>query len=357
MAKPKSTKLRTLITLQALMKYSDANHRMNSVKLNEHLRPYGLECTGRVLNDTVRVLREMGFDVRNKGEWGNQGIWIEDRPLPEYELRRLIFAVTTNPHLSKEQATEILRALHPFVTVYQEPLLQGLVEKEPVIDADDSLYGTYSLIQEAITSGRRVRYINDYIKHTGGRQGTIHHQEHRTMFTPKCIYQARAELYMVGYNNTEKRADVVNLNNIAAIKLAFKHRDPKESFINQWIEDIVPTDVVPGEKRSVVYEGPAFFQCQRQYFADLCNRFGPPSEATIKFAKICTFYPVHQAQISSEDLHWLSQVPDMGIRIVGPDELTAAINEYYSNITNALVQPLETNKKQHSQAKYPGIPG
>ena len=128
MAKPKSLKLRTLVTLHALWKHSDANHRMNTVKLNEHLRPYNVGCTtSRVLNDTVRILREWGMDVRSKGVWENQGIWIENRPLPDHELSRLIFAVTTNPHLSKDQASDILQSLKPFVTVYQEHLLQGRV--------------------------------------------------------------------------------------------------------------------------------------------------------------------------------------------------------------------------------------
>ena len=132
MAKPKSMKLRTLVTLHALFKHSDATHRMNSIKLNDFLRPYNLDCTSRVLNDTVRVLREFGVDVRNKGVWENQGIWIQDRPLPDAELNQLIFAVTTNPHLSKSQATEILQNLQPFVTVYQEHLLQGFVDCTPI---------------------------------------------------------------------------------------------------------------------------------------------------------------------------------------------------------------------------------
>lgn len=343
MAKPKSLKLRTLVTLRALLKYSDANHRMNSIKLNEHLRPYGLECTSWVLSDTVRVLRKMGIDVRHKGEWDSQGVWIEDRPLPDHELKRLIFAVTTNPHLSKSQVTDILQSLKPFVTVYQENQLQGLVETEVDMDLDDTLYWTYSVIHEAISSGRRVRYSIDYTKYNSESQTVVPCREWATLFTPKCIYQAKGTLYMVGYNNTDRRVDAVNLADIASIKLAFKHKDPKADLVSQWIDGIVPCDVVPGERQEVIYEGPVLFQCRGQYITELYNRFGAPDGPVVKDARCRTAYPVRQAAVTSETLYWLSQIPDYGIRILGPGGLTEAIKDYYAGVSNALLKPIPTN--------------
>ena len=53
--KAKSMKMRFLITLYALFRHSDEDHRLNTSKINEFLRPYQLDCTGRVLNDTVSV--------------------------------------------------------------------------------------------------------------------------------------------------------------------------------------------------------------------------------------------------------------------------------------------------------------
>ena len=63
--KAKAMKLRMLITLHALFKYTDKDHQMNTAKLNEFLRPVGLEFRGgTALSDTVRVLRDFGLDVR-----------------------------------------------------------------------------------------------------------------------------------------------------------------------------------------------------------------------------------------------------------------------------------------------------
>ena len=337
MAKPKSMKLRTLATLHALFKYSDADHRMNTVKLQEYLRPYNVNCTtSRVLNDTVRVMREFGIDVRSKGEWDNQGIWIEDRPLPDHELKRLIFAVTTNPHLSREQATEILHSLKPFVTVYQEPLLQGLVETEPAVDADDSLYWAYAVIHEAISSGRRVRYTVDYAKYDSATQSVLPCREWATLFTPKCIYQTKSELYMVGFNNTDRRVAAVNLKDISSIKLAFKHKDPKADQVAAWTADIVPMNVVPGESREVIYEGPVDFWCRGQYVTELYNKFGPPDSPVEKNGRGKTKYHLQETRITSETLFWLSQVPQRGIQILGPRALVSAVKAYLAGLGAAL---------------------
>lgn len=340
MAKPKSMKLRTLVTLHALLKYSDKNHRMHSIKLNEFLRPYGLNCTSRVLSDTVRVLREFGFDVRYKGEWDSQGVWIENRPLPDHELKRLIFAVTTNPHLSQGQATDILQSLKPFVTVYQEPLLQGLVQPEPSEDPDDSLYWAYSVIHEAIASGRRVRYSVDYTKFNSATQTIETCREWETLFTPKCIYQSKGQLFMVGYNNTDRRVDAVNLEDMSSIRMAFKHKDPHAKEVSKWIEKIIPADVVPGECRQILYEGPVTFLCRGQYVTELYKRFGAPSGPVSKDARCRTSYAVQRATVTSETLYWLSQVPNHDIRIVGPESLLQAVKGYYAELSTTLLNPV-----------------
>jgi len=345
MAKPKSMKLRTLLTLRALLKYSDASHRMNTVKLNEHLKPYNLQFkTGRSLSDTVRILREVGLDVQSRGEWENQGIWIENRPLPEHELRKLIFAVSTNPHLSKQQATEILRSLTPFVTVYQEHLLQGLVDTVPDMKADDGLYWACAVIQEAITTGRRVRYTIDYTKFNSEDQSVVTQREWATLFTPKCIYQANGTLYMVGYNNTDRRPGAVNLKDIATIKIAFKHKDPQAAQTQDALEQIIPEQLIPGKAAEVVYEGPVLFHCRGQYIQELYNRFGPPGGPVIKDKRCRTKYPVSHAVVTSETLHWLSQIPEYGIRILGPSGLIEAVQQYYANVSANFCKPLPCNK-------------
>lgn len=74
-------------------------------------------------------------------------------------------------------------------------------------------------------------------------------------WTILCIYLAGNQLYMVGYIHTDRRTDAVNLKDIASIKLAFKHKDPKADIVKQWIARIEPQEYVLSECRGIIYEG------------------------------------------------------------------------------------------------------
>ncbi len=341
MAKPKSLKLRTLITFYALFKHADQKHRLNSIKLNKYLRPYGLDCTARVLGDTVKVLKSVGFDIESKGEWEHQGVWIKNRPLSEDELNYLVYAVTSNPHLSKKQATDVLQCLKPFVTVYQEDMLSGFVETKPTVEPDDSLYWVYSVIRGAIKAKRRIRYSVEQIRYDEENKTVNVRTQLMTLFTPKCVYQGGGRLYMVGYNHNIKKVAAVDLSKVVDIKIAFKHKDINADKIKALLDSVSPEEIVPGKTNPVVYSGPVTFRCRGQYLAALYNRFGPPNGPVLKDKRGKTVYSVNNATITTETLFWLSQIPDCGVRVVGPDEVTEKIKEYYQKLSNTL---LDTQK-------------
>lgn len=344
--KAKSLKLRTLITLHALYKYSDENHRMNSKKLNEHLRPYDLCCTSRVLGDTIRVLRDYGINVQTKGEWEKYGIWIKDRPLSGKQFDDLVFAITTNPYISNATADSILKSLAPLVTVYQEPLLKSHVIKERKLYMNPSIYSKYMLICDAINSKRRVRYQTPHLKYDFDTQCVSMEKQWPTLFTPKCLYQSGEKLYMVGYNNTDKRTDAVDLSLITDLKIAFKHKDPKADQIEEILRAIVPEECIEKVTPSVIYKGPVTFRCRGQYLQDLYFKFGPPSEPVKKDPRGRTTYTVKEAEITEEFLYQLSCKYRKDIRIIGPDVLVEKIKETYTTTAEQMTDPLIRPKKK-----------
>ena len=251
--KAKSMKLRTLVTLHTLYKHSDAQHRMNTVKLNKYLEPYGLDCTSRVLSDTVKIMKEFGIDVRTKGQWDSQGVWINDRPLSDETLQGLIFAITTNPYLSEDTGKALLEGLKPIVTEFQEPQLENIVNKEAIADVDDRFYGYYTIINQAIRDGRRVLYHLDYLQYDGENKAVYMRKDTGTLFTPKSLIQTNRALYMYGYNNTDKRVALVNLRDIADIKLSFKHKDTNEKTVEENLKQIHPSELIPENRNKVMF--------------------------------------------------------------------------------------------------------
>ena len=158
MAKPKSTKLRIFIALQVLFKCTDEKHGLNSIKLNKFLEPYNLDCSFKFFKSMIRDLRAFGVDVQRKN-----GVWIKNPPITEDNLQKVIFAVSTNPLLSKEEATDILQTLKPVVTIYQEEDLEGYVEKKHQTEPNNRLFEICSTIQKAIRTSAKIRYTTDEI--------------------------------------------------------------------------------------------------------------------------------------------------------------------------------------------------
>lgn len=165
MAKPKSVKLRSLIMIRTLFKYADAKHPIGFQEMNEHLRPYALDCDRRALNDTIETLEEFGIKVSYRAPKYAGKAWIEEPLFSDQDIGCLIFALTTNPHISKTQAEKILEKIKPFVTVYQEPLLANNMEFSKEQVTEDSLWGVFSVIQEAISKNYKIQYTTNILKY------------------------------------------------------------------------------------------------------------------------------------------------------------------------------------------------
>ena len=330
--KPKSPKIKLLVTLYALLKFSDKDHRMSSPKVNKLLEPFDIKTSGRSLGDTAAVLKELGVDVRTKGTWDNFGLWIENRPLPTDKLKELIFAISTNPHITKEKADELLATLSPFVTVYQEPLLKSIVENVPQLNVDKELIEKYMVINEAINSEKRVYYRLSYLKYDKKTKELNEISEWPTLFTPKYIYQKNNKLIMFGYNNTDKKLDLVDLENISFIKIAFKKNDPLGDEVKQILKRIDIDKNAHSEGVSMIYKGPAIFKCRGQYANNIYRMFGPPSDSVEKNSRSITIYPLECVEIWPETLLELASIPNKGVRIEGPKELTEAVSNYYKDM-------------------------
>lgn len=337
--KAKSVKLRMLITLEAFFKHSDKNHRISSTKLNDHLRPYGLECSRRVLADTISAMREFGLDVRCMGTWDQRGAWLETRPINEDILRQMVFAISTNPYLSHTQAEECLNALRPFVTVYQEAMLclNGEFSDETVTSG--SVFKAYTTVCEAMNLKRRIRYTVNQIGYDR-KTGEIYSREQwKTLFTPKCLYRAGRAFYMVGYNHSDKHVEAVNLSDIMSIQLAVKHNDPNGEAVHELLNSVDPKDYIPNGRQMLIYKGPVIFKCRGQHLRELVARYGMPNEPVRKNKCGHTTFVLHNVEIQEDTLLWLSQIPRYGIRIKGPRELIDAVQKYITRGMNTLLSP------------------
>lgn len=214
--KPKSMRLRFLIALHAFWKHTDKDHRLNLKTLNDRFLPPELSfLSPRSLSETLDAIREFGLDVRRAGRGPHDGIWIENRPLSDRDVYALNFAVSTNPYLSKENAEDILHSLRPFVTVYQEPLLEVHTENDPADNLSTSAIDIFGAIHKAIRTKGNIRYrvsCNDPTDNSWIPKKSLGRS---MLFTPSRICENDSGVSVVGYNHKLKQEHTIDLREIA----------------------------------------------------------------------------------------------------------------------------------------------
>ena len=337
MAKEKSLKLRTIISFRTLHKNSDQNHRMTSRKMNTFLKPFELKISGVGLNDDIRILKEFGVDAHtNEGPQGHCA-YIKDHLLTDQTLQDLVYAVSSNPHLSSSQATEILAQLKPLVTVYQEPLLQSFMDFGHQTKPDDALYYAYLVTKEAIENKRRILYTIDYAKYNKEDKTIDQIREWETMFTPKYLYKTAKSLYCIGFNNTDKRIECIDLKKTATIRLSLEYKENKD-LVERCIAPIPLQDHAPKEDPHILYEGPAIFRCFVSNIKILHDLFGEPGGPVEQSYNLRTTYPVEHAVITTEIMTMLAgMAQNGGLQIIGPEALQTVVSEYFATLGSILL--------------------
>lgn len=333
--KPKSGKLRFLLILQALFKYTDKDHRLNMVKLNEYLRPYNLDGESKILQDAVTALREFGFDVKQEGCRGNRGVWIENCLMPEDMLKQLVFSLDTNPYLTWEQKDEYLNALKPFVTVYQEPILHSIGEMK--YSADEHTCALYHLIAQAIVQKKRIRIALRQVRIVGLGTVETYESKWKSVFTPKCVCERDKRLYLIGYNHRYKKVQAVDFREIAAVEFAQKHTVNGIEGVWDLLDDICPEDYLPQKHNRVIYRGSAEICCKRMHLPLLAKRFPGKCRILRKNVKTRELHVLLEADITSRDLEWFVNIPDRKIKIEGPTALKDAVRVYYESLCGELL--------------------
>ena len=216
MPKIKSTRQRIMIMLWALYKYTDAKHPMNLVRLNSFLEPYGLCYNKAVMKDTLRDMQEIGIDVRTRHKWDKHGAWVEERPLNDEALGKLIYAVDSNPYLSKEQVAEVLQSLAPLVTVYQEERLSVVTDRTNETQLPEAVRRAYMVMHGAISTHQSVMFKKSF--HRAGAQSAK-----AVYFMPKRLLLEGGKFFAIGYHHARERIETVDLHEIAEIQLIQLH--------------------------------------------------------------------------------------------------------------------------------------
>jgi len=336
--RPMSMKARTLACLKIMLKHSDKDHPLTFKTLNEHLDPLGLayKNTTSVTAMLAEIL-EAGFDVRRKGHGESYCFWIENHPLKEETLKKLIFAVSSNPYINNNETSEIFKELNPSINEYQEELFLHKVISIDEVSVTGTYIDKYLTILNAIRQEKLISFKQVKFKHHKKINETTREEIYPQRYFPIAVYTEKLKLYMYGYNRIKKELDSVLLDDMLDLKVV-RIGDTENEYYEKMIKAVTVAKL-PGpaiEEHNIIYTGPARIWCTRKHLPIFHELFGTP-DTPIKKSKY-SFYSHYYENISVTDkiLYALMSIPPGEIKVSSPQKLLFSIEDYLNKTKDAL---------------------
>ncbi len=160
MAGVKNSKLKLLYLAEIFEKKTDDNHYISANALCDELEKVGITAERKSIYKDIDVLREYGYDIIHVGSRSSGGYFLGQRKFELAEIRLLSDAVQAANFISQKKTNQLVSKIESFVSDNQAKILhsQVYVDNRPKCK-NEEIYYTISDLDEAITQGKKVKFI------------------------------------------------------------------------------------------------------------------------------------------------------------------------------------------------------
>lgn len=108
MIKDNKQKIKLLQLNEMLRQESDPEHPLRTVVICDKLKALGITCDRRTLSKDIKVLREFGFDVKDKMIGHEKGYYVDRRGFSVAELKIMIDAIQAASFVTKDKTDDLV---------------------------------------------------------------------------------------------------------------------------------------------------------------------------------------------------------------------------------------------------------
>ncbi|MEF2675242.1 MAG: hypothetical protein U0M70_03285 [Eubacteriales bacterium] len=108
MIKDNKQKIKLLQLNEMLRQESDPEHPLRTVVICDKLKALGITCDRRTLSKDIKVLREFGFDVKEKMIGHEKGYYVDQRGFSVAELKIMIDAIQAASFVTKDKTDDLV---------------------------------------------------------------------------------------------------------------------------------------------------------------------------------------------------------------------------------------------------------
>ena len=199
-------KIKLLLLLKLLRKYSDDEHPISAVEICRLLEKEGIQTERKSIYRDIDVLTKYGIDILYTRS-PKQGFFIAKRDFELPEVRLLMDAVLTAPFITNKKTAELADKLCGLISCHQaETVLKQIYVEQREKFENEEIYYNIDIINRAIAQHKKISF--SYHHRVIADRKTQLDEGREFIISPYALLWANDKYYMAG--NYEKYDAVSN---------------------------------------------------------------------------------------------------------------------------------------------------
>lgn len=191
MATESNKKLLILYVLDVLKEYSDFEHQLTQADIIGKIEGiYGMRCERKAISRNIDFLVDYGYDIVR----GDYGYFLLEREFDSSEIVYLVDSVFSSRALPSASATEIVKKLAGFSSVYERKAYKHLFKPNTGEKVNKQYFFNIDVLNSAIDKKKRVKF--NYLSYTFNN-GRVEEVKKEHVVNPYFMVNNNAKYYLV----------------------------------------------------------------------------------------------------------------------------------------------------------------
>lgn len=309
-------KLKILYLARVLYEETDEKHPLMMNEIIKKLAGYGIEAERKSLYTDIEDLRTFGLDIIGEKRGRYYAYYLGSRDFELPELKLLVDSVLASKFISEKKSKELVKKLESLVSAEEaKELSREIVISGRVKTVNEGIYYTVDSIHQAIASGKKIQFR--YFQWNTKKEKELRHDGAFYTVSPWALLWDDEYYYLVAYDGMIKHYRV---DKMLDLTVTDRKREGAECFgkLDMGSYSKRTFSMFSGEEEKVTIEA------ENRFAGILIDRFG---HDIFIMPVDSSHFRVHvTVAVSEQFISWIFSLGE-GIKIVGPERVTARIGE------------------------------
>lgn len=222
----KGQRLKLLKIWEILRQETDEAHPMSSVALLQRLEEIDIKCDRRTLYADIQALNESGYKIHCNRRKTNE-YFVERREFSMAEIQILMDAVQAASFITKEKTEHLVDKIAELAGSRKaEAIKQNVVAFNTVKSPNEDIFGTVSIITQALECGKKIEY--QYFDYDINKRRIYRKENKVYKVNPVATIFSDDKYYLLCYDDKHGNLAHYRIDRMANVKVSSEEITPSE---------------------------------------------------------------------------------------------------------------------------------